>query len=74
MQIEAFSVAHPSGFEPKAFRLGVNKGVFSIGCCDVLLCRKIQEYQEKKEESDVFPIHAVSPDFAPFQGVHLAIS
>ena len=41
-------MAHLAGFEPTAFRLGVSKGVLSIGCCDVLQCRKIQQYQEKR--------------------------
>ena len=54
MQIEDFLMAHLAGFEPTAFRLGVNKGVFSIGCCDVLLCRKIQEYQGKRRNR-MFP-------------------
>ena len=43
-----FPMAHLAGFEPTAFRLGVNKDVLSIGCCDVLLCRRIQQYQEKR--------------------------
>ena len=41
-------MAHLAGFEPTAFRLGVSKSVLSIGCCDVLLCHKIQQYQEKR--------------------------
>jgi len=48
MKSRLFSMAHPSGFEPKAFRLGVSKGVLSIGCCDVLLYHEIQQYQEKR--------------------------
>ena len=47
-------MAHLAGFEPTAFRLGVSKGVLSIGCCDVLLCRKIQEYQEKRRNRMLF--------------------
>ena len=34
-------MAHLAGFEPTAFRLGVQRAVFSIVCCDVLQCLKI---------------------------------
>ena len=47
-------MAHPSGCKPEAFRLGVSKDVLSIGCCDVLLCHKIQQYQ-KKQRNRIFP-------------------
>ena len=53
-------MAHLAGFEPTAFRLGVSKDVLSIGCCDVLLCRKIQEYQEKRRNRMI-------PKFMPYR-------